>query len=98
MVTHIVMFRLEGSADLVESVCRQFKEKIETLPGHIDGLTEASVGINNGTDPTNWTLALTARCTDYAALNAYAVHPEHLACVAVIKPYIAGRVCVDYTD
>ena len=37
-------------------------------------------------------------CADNASLEAYSAHPAHLECVAVIKPLIAARACVDYTD
>ena len=35
---------------------------------------------------------------DMAGIEAYSAHPAHLECVAVIKPLIAARACVDYTD
>lgn len=98
MVTHIVMFRLEGAPELIAAATHDFKAQIEALPGRIEGLDSAVVGINDGTDPGNWTLVLTARCTSYDTLATYARHPDHLACVAIIKPYLAGRVCVDYSD
>lgn len=88
------MFRLEGQGT-ADAACR-FKEAIEALPAQIPELLSAEVGVNDGTDAGNWTIVLTATCADYAALAAYAGHPAHLACVAIIKPLLAARACVDY--
>ncbi len=95
MVKHIVMFRLEGEGK--DCAAREFKTAIEALPEKIEQLLTAEVGINDGPDNGNWDIVLTATCKDYADLATYAAHPEHIACVAIIKPLLAGRVCVDYT-
>ena len=94
MIKHIVMFRLEGQG--TAEVAARFKEAIEALPAQIPQLVSAEVGINDGPDAGNWTIVLTATCADYADLAAYAAHPAHLACVAIIKPLLAARACVDY--
>ncbi len=88
------MFRLEGPG-AGEAACK-FKEAIEALPGRIEQLVSAEVGVNDGPDAGNWTLALTAECRDYEDLAVYAAHPLHLDCVAIIKPFMAARACVDY--
>lgn len=88
------MFRLEGQGT-AEAAAR-FKDAIEALPAQIPQLVSAEVGINDDPDAGNWTIVLTATCADYADLAAYAAHPAHLACVAIIKPLLAARACVDY--
>lgn len=96
MVRHIVMFSLEGEGAAQAAV--SFKNAIEALPALLPGkLSAVEVGINDGPASGNWTLALTADCPDYQALAEYSAAPEHLDCVAIIKPFIKGRVCVDYT-
>lgn len=97
MIKHIVMFRLEASDAVAAEAAGRFKVAIEALPGKIDALDAVEVGINDGTAHGNWNIVLTAECADYEALQTYSAHPEHLACVAIIKPYIAERACVDYT-
>ncbi len=97
MVHHIVMFSLEGDAACVAKAAEEFRTKIEALPDSIAELDSVEVRLNDGTATGNWTLVLHAVCVDYAALETYGTHPAHLACVAVIKPFIAGRACVDYT-
>lgn len=97
MIKHIVMFRLEASEAVAAVAASKFKSAIEALPGKIDALDAVEVGINDGPAHGNWNIVLTAECADYEALQTYSAHPEHLACVAIIKPYIAERACVDYT-
>ena len=96
MVKHIVMFRLEANKEKVAGLAADFKKAIEALPAKVDGLDFVEVGVNDGPAAGNWHIVLTAHCPDYAALEAYSAHPEHLACVAIIKPYIGQRACVDY--
>lgn len=88
------MFRLEGQGH--GEAARNFKTAIEALPAKLPQLISAEVGINDGPDAGNWTLALAAECRNYDDLAVYASHPLHLECVAIIKPFIAGRACVDY--
>ena len=96
MVKHIVMFRLNGTPEERAALGAEFKVAIEALPQTIEQLDAVEVGLNDGPAAGNWDIVLTALCADYAALEAYAGHPAHLACVAIIKPAIAARACVDY--
>lgn len=89
------MFRLEG--DNAKAAAMEFKAAIEALPERITELESAEVGINDGPDNTNWDIVLTATCSDYKALATYSAHPLHLECVAIIKPILVSRACVDYT-
>lgn len=91
------MFRLNAPEELRNELANKFKTAIEALPSQIAELKSVEVGINDGPCPTNWHIALTGICENYADLDTYSAHPAHLACVAIIKPYIEGRVCVDYT-
>ncbi len=97
MVKHIVMFRLEGEAESVAEAARRFKEGLDALPAKIKELKSIEVGINDGPAAGNWTVVLTAVCDNYSDLATYSAHPDHLACVAVIKALIGQRACVDYT-
>lgn len=96
MVKHIVMFRLSAPEDVRDAVAADFKCAIEALPAVIEGLDAVEVGLNCGPAEGNWHIVLTALCPGWEALQAYSAHPEHLKCVAIIKPYIAQRACVDY--
>ena len=92
------MFRLEGEAEAVAKAASEFKGALEALPAKIEALKAMEVHINDVCADGNWTLVLHAVCPDEKALAQYAGHPDHLACVAIIKPLVAGRACVDYTE
>lgn len=94
MICHIVMFRLGGSCDKA-AVCREFKTAIERLPGVISALSSVRVDLNGLPVEGNWDMVLTAECAGAAELAEYAAHPAHVACVDIIRPYMAGRACVD---
>lgn len=92
------MFRLGGDAAAVATAAAKFKTAIEALPAALpQWLTKAEVGINDGPAAGNWTIVLTAECPDYPSLAAYSGAEAHLACVAIIKPLMEARACVDYT-
>ena len=94
MIKHIVMFRLEGEG--TAEAAKSFKEAIEALPAAIPQLKSAEVGLDLGEIAGNWNIVLTAECDNTDDLATYSAHPAHLACVAIIKPLIAARACVDY--
>lgn len=94
MIKHIVMFRLEGEGKA--EACRKFKEAIEALPAVLPQLKSVEVGLDTGDIESNWDIVLTAVCDNAADLAAYSAAPAHVACVAIIKPLMAARACVDY--
>lgn len=89
------MFRLEGDSAAVAKAAADFKVGLEALPAQIAELKSMDVAIDNSGIEGNWTVTLTAMCDNFADLKTYAGHPAHLACVAIIKPLIAARACVD---
>lgn len=89
------MFRLEGDAADVARAAADFKTGLETLPTLIPELKSIEVAIDNSGIAGNWTVTLTARCNNFEDLRTYAGHPAHLQCVAIIKPLMAARACVD---
>lgn len=92
------MFRLDGDAAAVAAAAADFKTSIEALPAALpEWLLSAEVGINDGPAAGNWNIVLTADCPDYEALAKYSAAQPHLDCVAIIKPLLQARACVDYT-
>lgn len=89
------MFRLEGDTEAVAGAAADFKVGLEALPAQIAELKSMEVAIDNSGIEGNWTVTLTAICNNFDDLKAYAGHPAHLACVAIIKPLVAARACVD---
>lgn len=92
------MFKLHGQAGQVADAASRFKTALEALPGTVDALESICCHLNDLPAAGNWTLVLHACCPDEAALATYAAHPDHLACVAIIKPLVEARACVDYTE
>ena len=91
------MFKLDGDAPVRRELAIRFKEAIEALPFQIPELVDAVVNINENADE-QWDMVLTARVNTWPELPVYAAHPAHLAAVAIIKPALAGRACVDFQD
>lgn len=89
------MFRLEGDTEAVAGAAADFKAGLEALPAQIAELKSMEVAIDNSGIEGNWAVTLTAICNNFDDLKAYAGHPAHLACVAIIKPLVAARACVD---
>lgn len=97
MINHIVMFRLAGTQPEVTKLALKFKQAIEALPFQIDFLVEANVFINENPNE-QWTMVLQSKVDTWQQLADYAAHPAHVAAVAIIKPAIEQRACVDYSD
>lgn len=95
MVKHVVMFKLDGDSAAVAKAAADFKAGLEALPAQIAELKLMEVAVDNSGIEGNWTVTLTALCDNFDDLKAYAGHPAHLACVAIIKPLVAARACVD---
>lgn len=98
MIKHIVAWdfaeHAEG-ADKATNVALA-ADALRALPALIDGILEFEVitpqpGLDNTFD-----LAIYSVFTDAAALQAYAVHPEHQKVVALIGARRIGRACLDY--
>ncbi len=98
MVKHVILWTLkEGfSAEEKERIKAGIKEGLEALAGRIPGLVEIRVN-TCGLPSSNADLMLDSAFTDVAALEGYAVHPEHVAVAdGKVRPYTASRVCMDY--
>lgn len=52
-----------------------------------------------GPPGSNVDLMLDSSFVDEAALNGYAIHPEHVAVAdGKVRPYTAVRCCMDYEE
>ena len=95
MIVHIVMFAFkeENKAQNIESV----KEKLLALPDLIEELVSMEVGINFTESERAMDLSLYSKFETVEDLKAYAVHPEHLKVVELIKEVTEYTKVVDYT-
>ncbi len=98
MVKHIVLFKLKE--DLPEAtkaeVMDTFKSGIEALPPVISLIRHIEVGLNVNEDE-QWDICLNSEFDSLDDVRTYANHPAHKAVAGALKPFLAGRSCVDYS-
>ena len=94
MVVHIVMFKFneENKASNLKIV----EEKLKDLVSKIDELKCMEVGIDFNQSERAFDLSLYSSFNSKEALDAYAVHEEHLKVVSLIKEVTSESKVVDY--
>lgn len=94
MVVHIVMFKFkeENKARNLAKV----QAKLEKLEELIEELKTIEVGINFTEADRAMDLSLYSTFETRADLQSYAVHPEHLKVVELIKEVTTESKVVDY--
>ena len=79
----------ENALDMVVHL-EGFEEKIESLK-------KFEVKVNSKEAPdSNYELVLICDFDDIAGLNAYQVHPEHVAFGKILSELRESRACIDY--
>lgn len=98
MIKHIVMWNIkdniEGRTKLDNA--KFIKEKMEQLKDFIEEVVTLEVGINIVEGEATKDLVLNAEFASLEDLNIYQEHPNHLEIVKLVKPYLEGRVVIDY--
>lgn len=99
MIKHIVMFKLkpeyEGKTAMENAI--EAKTRAEKLIDLVPTLKKLEVCINHEkANPDNYEFALVCDFADMEALNAYQVHPAHVAFGQFITPRRDLRACIDY--
>ena len=91
MVRHIVMYMFKEGVDKQEAIS-VIDSALVPLVGQIPGLRHLEVRLTfSGMD-----YALYSEFDSREALEAYAVHPLHVAAKDQFTHYIASRVAADY--
>ncbi|MBU0721041.1 Dabb family protein [bacterium] len=94
MIVHIVMFRfIEDNKALNIAKIQKKLMQLEVL---IPGLRTMEVGVNFNESERAFDLSLYSTFEDETALQEYAVHPEHLKVVELIKEVTLESKVVDY--
>ena len=93
MLTHAVFFKLidcspEGAAEV--------RDRILALRDEIPQLRHLEAGVDLVRSERSWDVALLARFDGRADLDAYAVHPAHVAFAAWLGPRRERSCVVDY--
>ncbi|MFV0377626.1 MAG: Dabb family protein [Mangrovibacterium sp.] len=97
MVNHVVLFKLKAyPAGEKQAKLDQLKTALLELKNKIAELKYIEVGTNYELNAKSYDLCLITHFGSMADLNAYAVHPEHLKVVSLVKEYTSDRAAVDF--
>lgn len=96
MIRHIVLWKLQAEepAAKAEAVAA-IAGALEPLAGVMGGIRSLRVSPNVAYPDGNWDVALIGDYDSLEALEAYQVHPQHVAAAAVVRSHTAQRVAVD---
>ncbi len=79
MIKHIVMWNLRGETEPAKAAAvATLKRSFESLRGRIPGLLHLEIGVDSSRIDYACDVVLYSEFESQAALDAYAVHPEHL--------------------
>ena len=94
MIVHIVMFKFNEENKQKNILI--VKEELEALVKKIPELKCLEVGVDFNQSERAFDLSLYSTFTTKDDLKTYAVHPEHLKVVELIKKVITESKVVDY--
>ncbi len=98
MVKHIVMWNIQGGPDEGKAAAiERVRAAFETLRGKIPGLLHIEIGVDGSGVDYACDVVLYSEFESQAALDAYAMHPEHLRVRQAIEGLRVARHQVDYT-
>lgn len=94
MIVHIVMFRFKEENR--ESNLEDVSAKLNALVDLIPSLNSMEVGIDFSKSERSFDMSIYTTFDSKEALKEYAVHPEHLKVVELIKSVTLESKVVDY--
>lgn len=95
---HVVTWKLSGeSREARDAQAAEISAALSPLAGIVPTVRALAVHRNELFDGDNWDVTLIADFDDAEGLAAYAIHPEHLVAVDVVKRHAVGRVATDFT-
>ena len=96
MIRHIVLFKMKpfASPEARMQKLNQIKDGLMALTSIVKELKHETVGINANPAET-WDLSLVCEFENWAGLNVYADHPEHVKVKKIIGEVVDSRACVD---
>lgn len=96
MLTHIVVWKYRS--DVPEERRREHIERLRRLPQLIPEILTFSVGADVLKLPRSYDTGLVSTFRDRAGLDAYTVHPEHVAVAELGREVSENIVSVDFED
>lgn len=98
MIKHIVMFKLKEACGKTEfENALEAKKRFDNVIAEVKELKKGEIVINSKDAPeSNYTIALLCDFDTIDDLNAYQVHPAHIAFGKFITSVRESRACIDY--
>jgi hypothetical protein len=98
MIKHIVMWNLHGdSPEAKAEAIERLRGSFESLRGRVPGLMHLEIGVDSSRVDYACDVVLYSEFESQAALDAYAVHPEHLRVKGELEGLRIARHQVDYS-
>jgi hypothetical protein len=99
LIKHIVMWNLRGETPAEKRDCiAQLKRSFESLRGCIPGLLHLEIGVDSSHIDYACDVVLYSEFENQAALDGYAMHPEHLRVKRELADMRTARHQVDYAS
>lgn len=98
MLTHIVMWRLKETAlglDKASNLARA-QALLQSCAKRTPGILQFEVAVAAHGMECTYDLLLNSQFVDTAALQAYQIHPDHLAIKPFMREVVLERQCMDY--
>ena len=97
MIKHIVMWNVRGDSPEAKAAnMARLQASFDSLRGRIPGLLHLEIGVDASRIDYACDVVLYSEFESQAALNAYAVHPEHLRVKQELGDLRTARHQVDY--
>ena len=96
MLTHIVIWKYRADASAAER--ERHAAMLRALPRVVSGILSFNVGFDVLRLPRSYDLGLVATFRDRAGLEAYTVHPDHVAAADFGRGVSEHVVSVDFED
>jgi hypothetical protein len=97
LIKHIVMWNLRGDTEAAKAqAVSVLKRSFESLRGRIPGLLHLEIGVDSSRIDYACDVVLYSEFESQAALDAYALHPEHLRVKQELADLRIARHQVDY--
>ncbi|MDD3835859.1 MAG: Dabb family protein [Sulfurimonas sp.] len=94
MIVHIVMFKFKDESK--ESNMKEVQKRLNALVELIAELKSMEVGVNFTDSPRAFDLCLYSTFESKEDMATYAIHPEHLKVVELIRDVTLESKIVDY--
>jgi hypothetical protein len=97
LLRHVVSWKLAAEDNATKAAdAETITTALASLPAVIREIRSLTVGSNVAYPETNWDLVLIADYDDQDGLEAYQVHPDHVAVAQIIRPLVSLKSSVDF--